>query len=71
MQPGYLNQAISLVGIILIALGIFALAYFTSPVRYMLRAFMPPHKPNLVPPILGGLAFVIGVALLYATRTRD
>jgi hypothetical protein len=70
MQQGYFTQAASIVGIILVALGIFLLAYELSPVRLMLGAFLP-HKPHLVPPILGGIALVSGVALLYATRLSD
>jgi hypothetical protein len=71
MQQGYFTQAASIVGIILIVLGILLLAYYLSPVRLMLGAFLPPHKPHLVPPILGGIALVSGIALLYATRLRD
>jgi hypothetical protein len=70
MQQGYFTQAASIVGIILIVLGILLLGYEVSPERLMLGAFVP-HKPRLVPPILGGIALVSGVARLYATRQRD
>jgi hypothetical protein len=70
MQRGYFTQAASIVGIILIVLGILLLAYYLSPERLMLGAFLP-HKPQLVPRILGGIALVSGVALLYASRPRD
>jgi len=70
MQQGYFTQAASIVGIILVVMGILLLAYEVSPERIMLGAFLP-HKPQLVPPILGGIALVSGVALLYASRLRD
>jgi len=60
----------SIVGAFLIALGIASLAYFASPIRLMVQDIVP-HKTNLVPPLLGGLALVAGVVLLFATRPRD
>jgi hypothetical protein len=62
-------KAVSIVGIILIALGILSLAYFGDPVRLMLRDF-EPHKTNLVPPILGGLGLIGGIVLLFVCQ-RD
>jgi hypothetical protein len=70
VQQGYLMKTASILGIILIVLGIVSLAYFGDPIRLMLRDF-EPHKTNSVPPILGGLALVGGIALLFATRPRD
>jgi hypothetical protein len=58
------------VGIILIALGVIVLAYHADPIRLMVRDFVP-HETNLVPPVLGGIALVVGITLLFATRTRD
>jgi hypothetical protein len=55
-------------GIILIGLGILSLAYYASPVRFMLNAAIQPHGINLVPPILGGIALVGGIALLFVIR---
>jgi hypothetical protein len=55
----------STLGIILLVLGIVALAYEFDPIRVLLQATVP-HKPNLVRPILGGLALIAGIALLYA-----
>ena len=55
-------------GMILIGLGILSLAYFASPVSFMLNATIGPHEMNLVPPILGGIALVGGIALLVVTR---
>ena len=60
----------SIIGVILIALGVLSLAYYVSPVRFMLGAFVP-HKANPMPPILGGLAILSGIALVYIARTRD
>ena len=70
MEQGYLVKTASIVGIILIVLGIVSLAYYVDPIRLMLRDF-EPHKTNPVPRILAGLALAGGIALLYATRGRD
>jgi hypothetical protein len=63
-------KAVSILGIILIALGILSLAYFGDPIRLMLRDF-EPHKTNLLPPLLGGLALIAGIALLFACQRKD
>ena len=60
----------TVVGIILIGLGTLSLAYFASPVRLLFQATLEQHKLNPVPPILGGIAIVIGIALLFAVRPR-
>jgi hypothetical protein len=60
----------AIVGIFLVVLGIGLLAYFGDPIRLMIRDFVP-HKTNPVTPILGGVALAAGVALLFATRTRN
>jgi hypothetical protein len=60
----------SVVGIILVVLGIGLLAYFGDPIRLMVRDFVP-HKTNPVPPILGVVALTTGLALLFATQTRN
>ncbi|MGB6429870.1 MAG: hypothetical protein WBF06_04745 [Candidatus Acidiferrales bacterium] len=70
MLRQFLINVASIVGIILIALGIIALIYFVSPIRFMLAAFVP-HKPNLTTPILGGLALVSGIVLVYVARTLN
>jgi len=57
----------STVGIILMILGIVVLGYEVDPIRVLLQATVP-HKPNLVRPILGGVALVAGIALLYASQ---
>jgi hypothetical protein len=68
MRKGYLKETVSIVGIILIAIGTLSLAYEASPIRFMLQAFAAPHKTNLVRPILGGLAVIAGIVLLFACQ---
>jgi len=70
MLREFLISVASVVGVMLIALGIIALAYYVSPERLLLGAIVP-HRPNPTPPILGGIALVIGIALVYVARTRD
>ena len=70
MQREYFIKTASIVGIILVVVGIVSLAYYVDPIRLMLRDF-EPHKTNPVPRILAGLALAGGIALLYATRGRD
>jgi hypothetical protein len=60
----------SVVGLILVVVGIVSLAYYADPIRLMLRDFQP-HQTNPVPRILAGLALAGGIALLFATRQRD
>jgi hypothetical protein len=69
LRESLINVA-SIVGVILIILGVLLLAYYVSPVRFMMGAFVP-HTPNPMPPLLGGLAIVSGIALVYLARTRD
>ena len=61
----------SILGIILMALGIVLLAYFASPVRLMFQSTLEQTKINPLPPILGGLALVCGIALLFVVRSKD
>jgi hypothetical protein len=60
----------SRLGVILLGTGIIVLAYFFSPVRLMFQSPIGPHPRNLLPPVLGGLAVVSGIALLLAVRPR-
>jgi hypothetical protein len=60
----------SIVGLILLVVGIGSLAYYADPMRLMLRNF-EPHRSNPTPRILGGLALAGGIALLYVTRQRS
>jgi hypothetical protein len=62
-----------MVGIILMALGIGLLVYSLSPLRFMVEAVVP-HENTPVAPILGALALIGGIALLYigsATRLTE
>jgi hypothetical protein len=70
MQREDVMRAGSVVGIILIVLGIILLVYFASPIRLMVQD-IEPHRINLTPPILGGVALVCGIALLFAIRPRN
>jgi uncharacterized membrane protein len=64
----------SIVGILLIILGVVALAYqgvtYTMPKKVLdigpIQATKEEHKTIPLPPILGGIALVGGVALLIA-----
>jgi hypothetical protein len=60
----------SVVGVMLIAFGIIALAYYVSPERLLLGSFTP-HKPNPTPAIVGGIALIVGIALVYLARTYE
>jgi len=62
-------KVVSILGIILVVLGVSSLAYFGDPIRLMLRDF-EPHKTNLLPPLLGGLALICGIALLFACQRK-
>ena len=59
----------SIVGIILIVLGIVSLAYFAAPMRLPVQD-VEQQNSNPVILILGGLALIGGIALLFATRPR-
>ena len=63
-------RAASIVGFILVVLGIASLVYCVSPVLLLLHA-AEQHQTNLILPIFGGLALICGIALLYATRERS
>jgi len=69
-------KAAPLVGIILIVLGVISLAYqgitYTTHKKVLdvgpLQATTEEHKTIPLPPILGGLALLGGVALLATSR---
>ena len=62
-------KTVSIVGIILVALGIGSLAYFAAPMRLLVQDVEQPNSYPVIP-ILGGLALICGIALLFATRPR-
>jgi hypothetical protein len=47
-----------------------SLAYFASPIRFLVRQTIGVDKTNLLPPILGALALCAGIALLFFTRQK-
>jgi hypothetical protein len=61
----------AILGLILIGLGILALAYFASPLRLMFHSTLGPERVNPVPSILGALALLCGIVLLLAMRSKD
>ena len=63
-------KAVSIVGMILVVVGIVLLAYFANPIRLMMGDFIP-HKTRLLPPVLGGIALASGIAILFFSRPRD
>ena len=63
-------KAVLIFGMTLIGLGILTLAYFASPIRFMVQETIEPHKMNLVPPIIGGIALICGVVLVFAVQLR-
>jgi hypothetical protein len=60
----------AILGIILMGLGIVSLAYFASPMRLMFQSPMGLPTINLVPPILGAVALILGIALSFGVRPR-
>jgi hypothetical protein len=60
----------SVIGIILIGLGIVTLAYFASPLRLLFESPAGPLRISPLPPVLGGLALVCGIVLVFGTK-RD
>jgi hypothetical protein len=70
MQDVYRTKIVTILGIILMGLGLFLLAYFASPVRLFIRD-ATQFKNNPILPILGVLMLVGGIALLCATRPRS
>ena len=66
MQQGYLMKTASIVGVILIMLGVVLLAYFAAPLRLLVQAGEQQNSEYVIP-ILGGLALIGGMALLFVT----
>jgi hypothetical protein len=70
MEPRDLMRAATIVGFILVALGIASLLYCVSPILLLVHA-AEQHQTNSVLPIVGGIALICGIALLFATRPRS
>ena len=47
------------------------LAYFASPLRLMVRETFNPPKIDPLLPVLGGLALVCGIALLFVRPRKN
>lgn len=60
----------TVVGIVLIGLGMVSLAFSISPVGFLIQATLNQQKMDLVPPILGGIALVSGIALVLVVRPK-
>jgi hypothetical protein len=60
----------AILGLILIGLGILALAYFAFPMRLMFHSTLGPQEVNPLPSILGALALLCGIVLLLVMRSK-
>jgi hypothetical protein len=60
----------SVLGLILVVLGMVTLLYYVAPIRLLADA-VEPHQTSPMPAILGGLALLCGVGLLLAIRPRN
>lgn len=63
-------RSTAILGIMLMGLGIASLAYFAAPVRLLFESPMGLPTVKLLPPILGVLALVAGIALSFGVRPR-
>ena len=60
----------AILGVILMGIGIGSLAYFASPMRLMFQSPMSLPAISLVPPALGALALICGIALAFGIGPR-
>jgi hypothetical protein len=70
MEPREFMRAATIVGFILVALGIASLLYSVSPILLLVHA-AEQRQTSFVLPIVGGVALICGIALLFATRPRS
>jgi hypothetical protein len=63
-------KAALVIGMILTALGILILAYFASPIRFLMLAYVP-HPVDVAIPITGGVSLACGIAVLLMCRSRE
>jgi hypothetical protein len=63
-------KPISIVGLILVVLGIVSLVYFEAPSGLIVQA-IAQRQSSPLPLILGGAALVIGIAFLAVGRPRS
>jgi UDP-N-acetylmuramyl pentapeptide phosphotransferase/UDP-N-acetylglucosamine-1-phosphate transferase len=62
-------RALLIGAIVLIALGVLSLAYYTSPLRIMLLDTVG-QKLHFQVPMMGGVAILIGALILFAIRSN-
>jgi hypothetical protein len=60
----------SILGIFLTAVGVLSLAYFASPMRMMFHSPMELPQVDPLPSILGGIALLCGLVLLFAVGSK-
>ena len=63
-------RAASILGLLLMAVGMLSLAYFASPVRLMFHSPMGLTEVDPWPSILGGAALVSGLLLIFIIGSR-
>jgi hypothetical protein len=66
---GDLMKALLIVGCMFIGFGVISLAYFGSPIRILLQASLGQQRLHLLIPSIGGAAILIGIAILFVTRS--
>jgi hypothetical protein len=70
MQQTQAGRAAPIAGCILIFLGIFALAYFASPVRFLIRDGAGQGRINVLLPILSALVLCGGIVVSISVLQR-
>ena len=63
-------RALSIVGAVLIGLGVLCLAYYASPIRIMLVDTVG-QKLHFAIPMVGGAAILTGAIILFTVRPRS
>ena len=67
-QQGDEMRAAIVVGIFPIGIGVLSFAYFMFPLGFLINDSLNQQDTNLVPPVLGAIALIGGIALLVAVR---
>jgi uncharacterized membrane protein YedE/YeeE len=70
MQEIYRLRIATVVGVILMGVGVFLLAYFASPIRFLVMN-TAQIEDNPMLPVLGTLTLVGGIVGLIAIRPRS
>jgi hypothetical protein len=69
-QQGDEMRTATVVGIVLIGLGVLLLACFMAPLGFLIQTSLNQQKMNLVPLVLGAIALISGIVLLAAVSRR-